>query len=100
MYQVTETIHTDFTEQQQREAIINQKHAAKFDVSNVSINGKNILQKAKELLLEMKDFLGNQEESSQIIDYQINKIVDGKRYAQLILDIQKDNFVETILSLA
>ena len=100
MYQVTETIHTDFTEQQQREAIINQKNAAKFDVSNVSINGKNILQKAKELLLEMKDFLGNQEESSQIIDYQINKIVDGKRYAQLILDIQKDNFVETILSLA
>lgn len=90
----------DFTEQQQREAIINQKNAAKFDVSNVSINGKNILQKAKELLLEMKDFLGNQEESSQIIDYQINKIVDGKRYAQLILDIQKDNFVETILSLA
>lgn len=90
----------EFTEEQQREAILNQKNAAKYDVSNVLINGKNILQRVKEMLLEMKDFFGNQKESNQIIDYQMDKIIEEKRYAQLILNIQKDNFVETILNLA
>lgn len=73
----------DFNEKMQIEAIKNHKNSAKYDLSDVQIDGQNIVIKATEILNDMKAFFKDNKKAEKIINYQINKLIK-KRYAEII----------------
>jgi glutamate--cysteine ligase len=96
---------TKFGSDEQTDAIQNSKKSAEFDDNNIFISSKGkatpIKVKALEILEQMEKFYSDEQEVSETIKYQKDKILTPqKRYAVIINNSYKDKYVEKGLLLA
>ena len=85
----------EFTAQMQEKAVQNHKNAAVFDLTEVEIEGENIIQAAKRIIKDMKKYFSESEkfvEIEGIIDYQLDKLNGSNRYADKIFHIYQEDF--------
>ena len=85
----------DFDENLQKQAFENHKKAAEYDLSEVKIQGKNIIDAAKEFLTNMEKYFENCAEFNQIkniLDFQYDKLENGNFYSRKIYEIYEKDY--------
>lgn len=87
----------NLTENMQKQAISNEKAAARYDDSKIFIDDTNIKDKTLSILNDMENYFDD-ETSKATIRYQKNKL--NHRYAERIMAQYKDNYVGEGLKVA
>lgn len=89
----------EFTPKLQEKAIENFKNAAKYDISEIKIDGCSAYDKALEILDDMADYFGDYEDVLQTIDCQRDKILKNTRYCLKVYEMLIDDFQNKMLNL-
>ena len=66
----------DYTPQVQQQAVANHKNAALYDLSGVTIDGVNIIEKAAQIIDDMTSFFDDCEQARQVLSYERSKLKD------------------------
>jgi len=66
----------DYTPQVQQQAVANHKNAALYDLSGVTIDGVNIIEKAAQIIDDMANFFDDCEQARQVLSYERSKLTD------------------------
>ncbi|MDD6490589.1 MAG: glutathione synthase [Clostridia bacterium] len=91
----------EFTSDLQKKAFENHKKAAEFDLSETEIDGKNIIDSAKDIINDMKQYFAenySSDEISEILDFQLDKLVGKNRYSDKVYELYKNDFQNTMTS--
>ncbi len=87
----------NFDEEKQIKAIDYHKRAARYDLSGIKIDGVDIKDKAKQILIEMRKFFASDMDAVIVIDKQLHKLEDGNRYAEIIYEKHISDFHNKVL---
>ena len=89
----------NFTPELQIAAVKNHKEAARFDLSEIKINGYKAVDAAMGLLDDMTEYFKGNGAALENIGLQKDKILNNNRYCIKIYDLFKDDFQNTMLNL-
>ncbi len=86
----------EFTPDLQKAAIDNYKSAARYELSEIKINGYSAIDAATGMLDDMSKYFSGFERALQIIDIQKNKILKNERYCVKVYEKLSQNFHENM----
>lgn len=66
----------DFSEPLQTQAVENHKNAALYDLSGITIDGKNIIDRASMIISDMASFWKDDEEAVRVLEYERRKLLN------------------------
>ncbi|MBQ6558487.1 MAG: hypothetical protein IJL81_03845, partial [Clostridia bacterium] len=89
----------NFTPELQIAAVKNHKEAARFDLSEIKINGYKAVDAAMGLLDDMTEYFKGNGAALENVGLQKDKILNNNRYCIKIYDLFKDDFQNTMLNL-
>lgn len=87
----------EFDSELQHQAITNQKNAALYDLSDIDVDGMNILDKATEILNAMREYYEYDREATRVVEQQLEKLKPGSRYAEILYKQHIDDFQNSVL---
>lgn len=88
----------EFTEEMQKQAIENQKNAAKYRIEEIEISKKNVIDAVTEILSEMQNAFSGYDEVQSVIACQLKKLEPGNRYAERIYQKLNQDFQSRMLT--
>lgn len=86
----------EFTPKLQLEAVQNHKNAARYNLSDVKIDGENILSAAEKILLDMKKYYSSNKKALSSIEYELAKLEKNNFYAKMVYENCIDKISEKL----